>query len=188
MEMIHDELSGKIIESARKLTGEKKTGKLTVRDILKDLQITNRVFYNRFHNIDEVLDLLYAETIQRVRESLSVPWPEDIDFFEHVKNVASRTLVLTYESRRNISQFVFETDSLSDQNFEWWNQEIKKLIEQGKELGYIKEELKEEYVSYSIWCFIRGFNADAMMRNLPESNALEQFQYGLDILLNGIRA
>lgn len=187
MEMIRDEICDNIIASARKLAREKNVGKVTVRDILKDLGITNRVFYNRFHNINEVLEVLYEDTVSKVRESLALPWDENTDYWEHIKFVASRTLVLSYESRQNMSQYVFTADVSTNDNHDWWNQEIRRLIAIGKEHNYIRPDLDEQAVGYSIWCFIRGFNADAMGRKLSKDDALEQFYAGFDCFIRGMK-
>ena len=42
-------------------------------------------------------------------------------------------------------------------------------------------------MSYSIWCFIRGFNADALGRKLPVAQAAAAFKYSFGILLDGLR-
>ncbi len=185
-ELIHDEVSKQIIGSARTLATERGKDGFTVRDILKDLNITNRVFYNRFHNIDEVLDLLYTEMAHKVRESLALKFDEDTDFFERVTAIAAQTLVLSYDTKKNFSQFVFESDSASEVNFLWWDEEIKKLIRYGKSNRFIRTELDEEAVSYSIWCFIRGFNADAMERGISKENAISRFRYGFGLFLKGM--
>jgi len=187
MDFIQDEIRDQILASARMLTERKNTGKITVRDILTDMQVSNRVFYNRFHNIDEVLELLYEESISRVRDSILVPWDEGVDFWGYIMEIASRTLILSYESRLHISQFVFEADSSNKDNFTWWNREIVKLIQKGKKEHLVREDLQEEAMSYSIWCFIRGFNADALARQLPREEALAQFQLGFDCFLRGMR-
>lgn len=67
-------------------------------------------------------------------------------------------------------------------------QEIKKLIALGQQHGQIREDLDGEMLSYAVWCFIRGFNADAMARNLSREEALTRFDYGFGIFLEGIRA
>lgn len=188
MELIHDELSREIIETARKLIKGKNIGKITVRDILKSMNLTNRVFYNRFHNIDEVLNILYGETVRRVRESLFIPFNEDEDFKEYVVNIGVRTLVFTYESRQNMSQYIFEADSVKNSNLDWWIHEISLLIQKGKQLGYLKQELDTEALSYSIWCFIRGFNADALTRSMPKEEAVRQFRLGFGCFMDGMRA
>jgi len=187
LKLITDEISTQIIASARRLAETKHVGKITVRDVLKDLNMTNRVFYNRFRNMDEVLDCIYAESVSRVRESLSIPWDGKTDFMEHIQSVGARTLTLSYESRRHMSPFIFETDSSSSENFVWWDLEIRKLIAAGKELGTLRKDLDEVAVSYSIWCFIRGFNADALGRSLLEDEALALFRTGFGCFLDGMR-
>ena len=71
MELIQDALCEQIVSAAERLAQGKDPGKLTVRDILKEMGITNRVFYNRFHSIEEVLSILYARSVSAVRKSLS---------------------------------------------------------------------------------------------------------------------
>lgn len=187
MELIKDEINQKIIEVAKELSKEKSVDKITVRDILKQLNITNRVFYNRFHNIDEVFEILYKETIGKVRESLFIPYNEGDDFGQYIMNIATNTLVLSYESRESMSQFIFEADSGKNDNFDWWNKEIITLIQKGKEIGFLNSDLDNEAISYSLWCFIRGFNADALARKLPKEKAKEMFEKGFSCFLNGLQ-
>ena len=188
MELIRDALCEQIVSAAERLAQGKDPGKLTVRDILKEMGITNRVFYNRFHSIEEVLAILYARSVSAVRKSLSIPWDGTTGFEEHVRAVAVRTLELTYDSRGNLCRYVFEADSLSSSNFHWWTAEIKKLIAEGEKIGYFREALDEDAVSYSIWCFIRGFAADAIARKLPRETAVNQFAYGFGCFLKGLKA
>lgn len=188
MEMIQDELSDRIIASARKCMTEKGVKAATVRDVLKDLGITNRVFYNRFHSMDEIRQILYTETVNRIRESILTPWDENTDFFEYVAKVAARTLEFSYETRKDLRYFALETDTSSNVNFDWWNREIRKLLHIGKAQHLIREDLEENTVAYGIWCFIRGFNADAIARNLPQEDALRRFYYGFGLFLDGIKA
>ena len=152
------------------------------------MDITNRVFYNRFHNIDEVLELVYQKMIREVRKSLTLPWPEGTDFFTHIRQVAAQTVIASYDCKENLSQFVFESDSTSKENFRWWTAEIKKLIAVVQKEGQIAPNLDADSLSYAIWCFIRGFNADAMARSLSKEDALRRFDYGFGIFLKGIRA
>ena len=56
--LIYDEMSVQIIDAAEKLTVSEGAHNINVRKILNYLGITNRVFYNRFRNIDEVLDFI----------------------------------------------------------------------------------------------------------------------------------
>ena len=185
---IVDGTSDEIVASVRRLACERGYASLTVRDVLKDLLITNRVFYNRFANIDEVLDIVYRDIAGKMRESLCAPYDGEGDFFEHVHHIAARTLHLSYVAKQNFNQFVFEADSAGEENFAWWDREIRALITQGKQLGVVRADLDEAQSSYAIWCFIRGFNADALGRGIPENEALARFRYGFDLMLSGMRA
>ena len=111
--LIWDAVSEEILACAERLAKQKHTQKLTVRSVLREMDITNRVFYNRFHNIDEVLELVYRKMMREVRKSLSLPLQEGTDFFTHVRQVAAQTLIVSYDCKENLSQFVFESDSSS---------------------------------------------------------------------------
>ena len=93
---------------------------------------------------------------------------------------------MSYECKRQFSQYVFESDSVSHDNYAWWTEEIKRLIEFGKARGYLRD-VDSDIMSYSIWCFIRGFNADALGRKLPVAQAAAAFKYSFGILLDGLR-
>jgi AcrR family transcriptional regulator len=185
-ELICDEMSALIIRTAEDIATEKGADKVTVRSILVALGITNRVFYNRFHNIDEVLTVVYENTVLKIRKSLSSGFDPDGDFFSQVIDIVAKTLRLSYENKMRFNQYVFEYDSESDDNFRWWNSEIKKLIEYGKAKGHVKD-VDTEIMSYAIWCFIRGYNADAIGRAIPMDEAERNFKYSFGVLLDGMK-
>ena len=62
-----------------------------------------------------------------------------------------------------------------------------KLIEYAKSRCYIKDTVDSEIMSYSIWCFCRGYNADAVGRKLPIDEAVKSFKYSFSVLLDGMR-
>lgn len=185
---IRDDMSNKIIGVAEKMVVTSGAHTITVRKILTALGITNRVFYNRFHNIEEVLEIVYSNTVLKIRESLKGAMDDTRDFFENVTEVVAGSLIASYEVKQQFNQYVFENDSVSQSNFEWWRAEIKKLIEYAKERNYIKENVDSEIMSYSIWCFCRGYNADAVGRKLPKEEAVKNFKYSFSILLEGMKA
>ena len=186
-ELIHDEMSETIIDTAEALASVSGAHIVTVRKILQTLGITNRVFYNRFHNIDEVLEIVYERTVMKIRESIVSRFDPEGDFFDQVIDIVTNTLVMSYENKMNLNQYVFESDSESNENYTWWKNEIKNLIEFAIGRGYIKP-LDTEAMSYAIWCFIRGYNADALGRGIPKDDAVKNFRYSFAILLNGMRA
>jgi len=185
-ELISDEMSETIISCAERLVLNSGTNTITVRKILNELSITNRVFYNRFHNIEEVLSIVYRNTIMKIRESITPKYDIETDFFEHVKDVVVNSLVMSYDTKMKFNQYVFENDSVSQSNYEWWIGEIKKLIEYAKEHKLIKN-VDSDRMSYAIWCFCRGFNADAVGRGLPKDEAIKSFRYSFGILLDGMK-
>lgn len=184
--LIMDEMTDRIIETAEQIVTQDGVGRLTVRKILSVMGITNRVFYNRFRNVDEVLTIVYKKTAMKIRQSLVSGIDSGKDFFEHVMDVVVNTLVMSYETKQQFNQYVFENDSLTNSNYEWWMTEIKKLIGYATERGYIKD-VDPDMLSYSIWCFCRGFNADAVARKLPKEEAVKNFQYGFGFLLDGLK-
>ena len=185
---IRDEMSDKIIETAEHLATTEGAHTLTVRKILQALDITNRVFYNRFHNIEEVLEIIYRNMIFKIRESITPEQTDSAaDFFEHVIDVVTRSLIMSYENKMAFNQYVFENDSQSHSNYVWWHTEIKKLIDYAKEKNYIKD-IDSDAMSYAIWCFCRGYNADAVGRQLPMDLAVKNFRYSFGVLLDGMRA
>ena len=185
-ELICDEMSATIIETAEKIAMTSGAESVTVRRILQALGITNRVFYNRFRNIDEVLAIVYENTILKIRAAIMSGFDPEGDFFEQIKDMVAGTLIASYENKMNFNQYVFEYDSLSGENYAWWMSEIKKLILFGQEKGYIKE-LDADVMSYAIWCFIRGYNADVVGRQLPREEAVEHFRYSFGVLLDGMK-
>ena len=185
-ELICDEMSQKIIEAAEDIVTASGADSLTVRKLLQTLGITNRVFYNRFRNIGDVLKIVYKNTVLKIRASVSVEFNSAEDFFDKVTELVIGTLIASYDKKMQFNSYVFENDSLSQSNYEWWTTEIKKLIVHAKQNGYIKD-VDENVMSYSIWCFCRGFNADAVGRKLPREDAVRQFRYSFGILLDGLK-
>lgn len=187
VELIYDEMSDRIIDATESIAINEGTAEINVRRILHTLNVSNRVFYNRFHNVEEVLDAIYERTVMKMRESLKKAFEGDKDFYIAVSDVAAETLVMSYENKMNFNAYAFYEDSRSQKNYEWWKSEIEKIIRYGKENGYLNRELDTDTVSYSVWCFIRGYNTDAVMRGIPKDEAVKKFRYSFEILLKGMK-
>lgn len=184
--LIYDEMSVQIIDVAEKLTVSEGAHNINVRKILNYLGITNRVFYNRFRNIDEVLDIISERSVLKVRKSLNFHFDEKIDFFEQIMDEVEKTLVISYETRMNFAHYVFENDSVTDSNYQWWIEEIEKILNYAIDKGYIKK-VDTKMTSYAIWCFVRGFNTDAIGRKLSLEEALKRYRYGFKFILDGLK-
>lgn len=185
-ELIADEMSDRIIETAERIVTAEGAHTVTVRRLLQTLGITNRVFYNRFRNLEDVLQVVYKHMIVKVRRDILSEYDGKQDFFEYVMAVTERSLLTTYDNKMRSSQFMFESDSLSTSNYEWWTEEIGKLIDYGKARGLLKD-VDSAVLSYSIWCFCRGYNADAVGRQIPRDIAVKNFRYSFGILLDGLK-
>ena len=184
---IRDEMSEKIIETAERLATENGAERLTVRKILVALSITGRVFYNRFHDVDEVLSIAYRNTAKKIRDGISISLDPKKDFFDQVTDIVAGTLRLSYENKKSFSRYVFESDSSSEENYTWWKERIMDLIAYGRKNGHLRD-VDPDITSYAVWCFIRGYNADALDRGLPMEKAISDFKYSFRILLEGMRA
>ncbi len=185
-ELIVDEMSDTILDAAEKLAISLGAKNVTVSKLLSTLGITNRVFYNRFHNIDDVLETIYARSILKIRTELTADFNTADEFFDYVMKACLHTIVRSYETKMNFNHYIFEHDSLSKSNCDWWTGQIEKIIDIAKAKGFIKN-VDSHKVSYSIWCFIRGFNADAVSRGIPKEEALEYYKYTFGFLLEGMR-
>ena len=185
-ELICDALSDEIIETVHQIATTQGTSNVNVRKVINEMGVTNRVFYNRFHNIEEVLEILYYREITKMRDTIQSDIDVRTDLYGYVMDVATKILVGTYDVRKQFSQYVFEYDSRSKENCRWWTDSIKRIIEIGKETGQLKD-VDSDKLSYAIWCFFRGYNVDAVKRNLTKEDAIENFQFGLSCIFNGIR-
>ena len=185
-ELIVDEMSETILNATEELAVSAGARNVTVSKILTKLNITNRVFYNRFHNVDEVLEAVYARSILKIRTELADDFETADEFFDYVMKACLHTIVRSYETKMNFNHYIFEHDSLSKSNCDWWTSQIGKLIDKAKSKGFIKD-VDSHKVSYSIWCFIRGFNADAVSRGIPKDEALEYYRYTFAYLLAGLK-
>ncbi len=186
--LITDEMSEKIINTAEMLVMSNGANNITVRQILKELDITNRVFYNRFRNINDVLAIVYRNTVVKIRESLPETFEANSweEFYQKTMEIVVGSLTNSYDHKMKFIHYVFENDSLSKSNFLWWKSEIKKMLDYAMAKGFIKQ-VDSDVLAYSIWCFVRGYNADAVSRNLPRDEAVEHFKYSFDFLLEGMR-
>ena len=185
--LLRDEVSEKIVETTEYLVIQQGVKTLTVRMVLKELGVTNRVFYNRFHNIDEVLNIVYEKVVLKMRENIQFPPTPGVDFFEYVEKVVLQCLLDTYELKKEFSQYTFEHDSLSKNNCDWWIAKIRELLLYGIEQKLLKEDLDVDTLSYFVWCFCRGCNADAVTRNISKEDAARSMKTGFSYFMEGIK-
>ena len=186
--LIVDEMSDQIIAVAERMAMTNGAHTVNVRKILLELGITNRVFYNRFRNIGEVLGIVYQRVSEQIRTSATWESNSEEEFFEHVTDMVANTLISSYDLKKQFNQYIFENDSRSNSNYEWWMTSIRKMLNYAKEKGYVRADIDVDIMSYSLWCFWRGYNADAVGRGIPKDEAVRNCKYSFGIILDGIRA
>ena len=187
IEYISDSISDSIIDIAEKLVKKDGAHNITVRKILDELGTTNRVFYNRFRNVDDVLEILYTKLVLKMQRTVRSDIDPDKDFFGYVMDLGVKALTATYEIKMEFSRYMFEHDSLTNANRIWWTNEIEKIISRGKKLGVLKN-IDDDKLAYSVWCFLRGYNADAVLRKMSVDEAIENFKFGFGCFLDGVKA
>ena len=184
--LISDAISDEIVRLTEEIATRDGAHNVTVSRIISEMGVTNRVFYNRFRNIEEVLGVVYKKAVYEMRRSLISEYDVRTQFFDYVIDVCMKVLINTYDVKKQFSQYMFNLDSHGDENRIWWTNEIKKLISIGKELGHIKD-VDSDKLSYTLWCFFRGYCADVVKRGMSKEEAAEYYKFGLMCLFDGVR-
>lgn len=186
-ERIRDDISDQIVEIVSRIAEEEGAHKVTVKKIISELGVTNRVFYNRFANIDEVLRIVYRNAVVHMRENIKPEFHDRASFEQFCIDTAVDVLMQTYDVKMQFRRYVFEHDSLTEENRVWWYDKIKKYYAYALEQGFAKP-VDADALCYAIWCFCRGYYADAVSRQLSREEAVRYFTFGFTCLLNGVVA
>ena len=186
-ERIRDDISDQIVEIVASIAAEEGAHKVTVKKIIGELGVTNRVFYNRFANIDEVLRIVYRNAVVNMRENIKPDFHDRESFEQFCLNTAVDVLMQTYDVKMQFRRYVFEHDSLTEENRIWWNEKIKKYYAYALEQGFAKP-VDADALCYAIWCFCRGYYADSVSRQLSREEAVRYFTFGFTCLLHGVVA
>lgn len=184
-ERIHDETSEQIVRIVARIAEKEGAHKVTVRKITDELGVTNRVFYNRFSNCDEVLRIVYQNAFVRIRENIKPDFHDRESFLQFCVNTAVAVLMQVYDIKMQFRRYVFEHDSQTEENRLWWAEKIKKYYHYALEQGFAKQ-MDEDALCYAVWCFCRGYYADAVSRDLAKEDAVRLFTFGFTCLLNGL--
>ena len=111
-------MSERIIEVTERMAMTNGAHTVNVRKILLELDITNRVFYNRFRNVDDVLDVVYQKVSEQIRTDVNWKCDSQEEFFERVTDMVANTLIRSYDLKKQFNHYMFENDSRSHSNYE----------------------------------------------------------------------
>lgn len=183
---LEDELTDQIVDVATQIAYTDGVAHISVKRIIAELGVSNRVFYNRFKNIQDVLDIVYHRIVNQMRECINVKYDESTDYYDYLQNICIAVLKKTYEDKLHFSQYMFEYDTYSESNRIWWIDHIRPLLQYGIDNGLLKN-INTKYMSYAVWCFCRGFNADAVGTGLTLDEAMESFKLALGCIIDGMK-
>lgn len=183
---LEDEISLKIIDTAMEIASEEGIATLTVSKIINRMNVTNRVFYNRFKDIPDVITAVYDKVVEQLRGCFDTPYTPDKDLCEYIINLAVSVLEKTYETKLHFAGYLYNYEFFLEENREWWISHMVPLVEYGIEHGIFKET-DPRLLAYSVWCYCRGFNASSVGNNLSKEDAIKAFKLGLGYFIQGAR-
>ena len=121
---------------------------VTVSRILSELGITNRVFYNRFHNIDEVLEIVYKNSVFKMHESLKSEFDAEKTIFEYVMDSAQKdkmdnfTLIVLSEIIFNFMDRCLQEKDVKEANFEDYKY-VYEILGDPKKAEFVFDDIKK---------------------------------------------
>lgn len=183
--LIRDSVSDEIVAIAARIVREEGAHKVSVRRIINEMGVTNRVFYNRYKNCDEVLRIVYRNAVEQMHRVPNPEYKDKAGFAAFCTETAERVLLETYEVKMQFSRYVFEHDSLTEHNRLMWAEGVKRHYAAALANGWVKP-LDEDALCYAIWCFCRGYAADAVARCLPEEETVRLFRFGFRCFMDGV--
>ncbi len=184
--LIRDQWSEEILQIAEQIVLQEGAHTVTVRKIMEKMGKSNRVFYNRFHNCDEVLHCVYESIVLRMRSRFAVETDTPEALSRSAMELAIGVLTDTYDIKQQFSHYMFEHDSMSERNRQWWMQSIRTVLERAQARGYLNEKLELDAICHAVWCFCRGFNADVVGGRYEKEDAIALLKTEFGYLLAGM--
>ncbi len=185
---IVDNISEDIVNKLTEMIYSKGMNNVTVKDILKEMDMTNRVFYNRFQNIEEVFGIVHQRLIDKTRKCIAeAKYDGKSDYCEFLTSIAMSVIEQTYENKLYFSGYTYENGDVNNSNRKWWIEKISELIRYGIDIGVFKET-DAHMISYAIWCYCRSFNSYSVGDNLSIDEALLAFKMGFECIMRGLKS
>lgn len=183
---IEDEISLRIIDTAMEIATQDGIANLSVSKIINRMGVTNRVFYNRFKDLDDVIHAVYDKVVLHLRSCFDKGYDGSQDLCEYIMEIAVLLLEKTYETKLHFAGYLYNYDSFLEENRKWWIDHIVPLIDLGIEKGIFKE-VNSLHLAYSIWSYSRGFNATSIGNALSHDEAIAAFKLGFKCFMDGAK-
>lgn len=185
---IEDETTKEIIHTAKKIAQKEGLEQLSVKRILAEMKVSNRVFYNRFRNIEDVIELLYEQAVNSLREIIDLSLLEkDELYYETLENLAVNVVRCLYQNNIHFRARLLSYETSKDNNRNWWIEQIQTILCDGVTRGLLKP-MDELGTARGIWCLCLGFHKEALGKSVPEQEAIASFRTFFTIFIEGMKA
>jgi AcrR family transcriptional regulator len=185
---IEDETSTRIIDIATNIGCKEGANALTVTRLCRELSCDRRVVYNRFRDIDEI-NLLVAgkcnnELIKHSRKAIN---PAD-SYGDNFNAYVESAFTYIYEKDSHYQYYTtlyrIEDDRVRNEFLD----DIVQLIDEGKTIGYYRDDANSEEIASNIWLIIMGISGMlASNGNYKYKEALETMSYGVNAVSSYIK-
>lgn len=184
---IEDETTKRIIETATAIAQQDGMEKLSVKRILEEMNVSNRVFYNRFRNIEDVIEVMYHEFVGNLRGRIELEkLAEDDHYYETLLELAVSVVRKMYHDDIHFRMRLLSYETSKASNRSWWLEQIEAILKDGVKRGLLKP-MNEQAVSYGIWCFCLGYHKEALGQQVSEEEAIAGFIESFSFLIEGMK-
>ncbi len=184
---IQDEITEKILSTAKEIAQTEGMEQLSVKRILAEMKVSNRVFYNRFCNIEDVIEILYERMVFSLRDILDPSLLTITEsYYKTLVALAVRVVECLYQNNIHFRVRLLSYEASKDSNRNWWITQIQAILRDGISRGLLKP-MDDLSAARGIWCFCLGFNKEALGQNISEEEALISFHASFSILIEGMK-
>lgn len=183
---LEDETAKEIIRTATEIAQKEGIEQLSVKRILSEMGVSNRVFYNRFRNIDDIIQILYNELVEEIRSCIKLEQQEDQTYYDYLLDLAVGVVTKIYHNNLHFRRHLLSYQASKENNRNWWLNRIQTILKDGMNQGLLKP-MKEDAVSYGVWCFCLGFHKEAIGENLSGKQAVAAFRESFALLIEGMK-
>ena len=183
--MLQDETADEILRIAKEICKTEGAGQVTVRKIITQMGVTNRVFYNRYRSRDALLYQIYSEAVTEMHRCVDPHYTDKDSFFQFCLETGEQVLGQTYDIKRQFKDYYFAHTELTDHNRDWWSEQVRRHYTIAHENGWI-QVTDIEKIGVSLWCMCRGYLEDAAVRAFTKDEALQAFRFGMTCYLKGL--
>ena len=183
---LDDETTKKIIAAATGIAQQEGIEQVSVKRILSEMGVSNRVFYNRFCNIDELIQILYNELVQEIRSCLKSVKEEGQCYYSYLLELAVAVVRKIYHNNLHFRRHLMSYRASNESNRNWWLSQIQQILQDGINRGLLKP-MDTAAVSYGVWCFCLGFHKEAIGEALDGEEAIAAFSQSFALLIEGMK-